>query len=346
MRQREQFRAGLIARAQLEEAEDEAIRDALRRQRVTGVDIVSDGEFRRDAWQTDISDALDGFAEDYPIQRRQLADGTTVTLEMHTKTIERRLHQRRPITAHEVVFLKENACAPFKVTMPSPNVVVWGSYAEGVSDKAYATRDELRQDLIPIYQAEVATLVAQGVRYLQLDEGFTRYGVPGWRDRMQAAGLNPDRCLADDIAAENAIYDSMDRHGVILGSHLCRGSRTTDRGTGDYDDLAESLFADLHVDRFLLEGDSGQLGSYEFLRFLPSDKTVVLGLVTTKSPDLENPDQLRHEIERASAHCSLDQLAISPQCGFGGSADNDFMSYEQQFVKLENLASVARSVWA
>jgi 5-methyltetrahydropteroyltriglutamate--homocysteine methyltransferase len=230
--------------------------------------------------------------------------------------------------------------------MPSPNAVVWGSYEEGSTGKVYPTRDELRQDLIPIYQAEVVALVSEGIRYIQLDEGFTRYGVPGWRESMQSAGLDPDEALATDLATENAIYDSVERNGVIFGSHLCRGSRTTTRGAGSYEDFAERLFAELHVDRFLLEGDAGQLGSYELLRFLPTTKTVVLGLVTTKYPDLEDPDQLRQAIEQAAERCSLEQLAISPQCGFGGSADNDFMSYEQQFVKLEHLANVARTVWA
>jgi 5-methyltetrahydropteroyltriglutamate--homocysteine methyltransferase len=345
MRARGQFRAGVITRAQLHETEDEAILDALRRQREAGLDIVTDGEFRRDAWQTDISDALDGFAAEYPIRQQRLPDGTTVTLEVHTKGIERRLRQVRRITAHEVDFLKANAGAPFKITLPSPNTVIWGSYQEGLTDKVYATRDALRRDLIPIYQAEVAALLSEGVQYIQLDEGFTRYGAPGWREGMQAMGLDPDQSLAIDIATENAIYDSVERAGVIFGSHLCRGSRTTTRGVGSYDDFAQRLFEDLHVDRFLLEGDAGQLGSYELLRFLPPSKTVVLGLVTSKYPGLENADELRREIERAATRCSLEQLAISPQCGFGGSADNDFMSYDQQFVKLENLSNVARASW-
>lgn len=344
MRAREQFRAGTIRREQLRESEDEAIRDALQRQQNTGIQILTDGEFRRDAWQTDISDALDGFEPEYPKRETRLPDGTLVTLEFHTKAVQRRLRQIRPITAHEVEFLKANTDAPVKVTLPSPNSVVWGSYQEGLTDKVYATRDDLRDDLIPIYQAEVAALVSEGVRYIQLDEGFTRYGAHAWRGNVQSAGFDPDEILAIDIATENAIYDSVDREGLIFASHLCRGSRTTARGAGDYDDLAERLFAELHVDRFLLEDDVGQLRP-ELLRFLPQDKTVVLGLVTTKYPDLEDPDELRQRIDQAARYCSLDQLAISPQCGFGGSADNNFMSYDQQFAKLHTVANVARTVW-
>jgi 5-methyltetrahydropteroyltriglutamate--homocysteine methyltransferase len=342
---REQFRAGTISREQLEDREDDAIRDALRRQQSTGIEVLTDGEFRRDAWQTGISDAVDGFEATYPKRKARLADGTTTTLEFHTKAIERRLRQLRRITVHEVEFLEANTDAPFKVTMPSPNAVLRGSYQPGVTDKAYPTRDDLRQDLVPIYQAEVAALVSEGVRYIQLDEGFTRYGVPGWREELQAEGLDPDDSLAADIATENAVYDCVNREQVIFGSHLCRGSRTTTRGEGGYDDVAERLFADLHVDRFLLEDDAGQLRP-ALLRFLPQSKTVVLGLVTSKSPELEDPSELRHQIEQAAQHCSLDQLAVSPQCGFGGSADNDFMPYDQQFSKLEAVANLARRIWA
>lgn len=344
-RTREEYRAGTITRDRLAEAEDAAIRDALERQRNAGVEVLTDGEYRRNAWQTDIPDAVEGFTPEYPIRTQQLPDGRSVTLEFHTKGVEGKLRQVRRITAHEADFLRATAAAAFKITMPSPNTIVWGSYQEGLTDKVYSSRDELRQDLIPIYQAEVAALVSEGVQYIQLDEGFTRYGTPGWRETLLARGLDPDETLAIDIATENAIYDSVRRGDVIFGSHLCRGSRTTTRGAGSYEDFAERLFAELHVDRFLLEGDAGQLGSYQILTSLPSDKTVVLGLVTTKYPELEDPGELRRQVEQAAKRCSLEQLALSPQCGFGGSADNDFMSYEQQFVKLENLGNVARSIW-
>lgn len=345
MEARRQFREGTITRKDLRDHEDAAIGDALARERAIGIDILTDGEFRRDAWQTDISDALDGFVSAYPRREQKLPDGSTVTLELHTKAIERKLSQVRRITAHEVGFLTDHAGGPFKITMPSPNVVIWGSYQEGVSEQAYPTRDDLRQDLIPIYQSEVAALVAEGVQYIQFDEGFTRYAAPGWREGLAAMGLDPDEAFTDDIATENAIYDAISHDGVTFGSHLCRGSRTATRGDGDYSDVAERLFTSLHVERFLLEDDAGQLGSYELLRFLPPEKMVVLGLITSKYPELEKPDEIRRKVDEAAKHCSLDQLAISPQCGFGGSADNNFMSYEQQFVKLANLADVAQSIW-
>jgi 5-methyltetrahydropteroyltriglutamate--homocysteine methyltransferase len=151
--------------------EDASIADAITRQLESGIEVLTDGEFRRDAWQTDVSDALEGFAAEYPVVRRTLADGTIEAIEMHTKPVEGRLRQ---ITEHEVYFLADHADAPYKITMPSPNMVAWGAYRPGLTDSVYPTRDDLRTDLIPIYQHELEALVADNVDYVQLDEGFIR----------------------------------------------------------------------------------------------------------------------------------------------------------------------------
>jgi 5-methyltetrahydropteroyltriglutamate--homocysteine methyltransferase len=229
--------------------------------------------------------------------------------------------------------------------MPSPHTTAWGSYQEGVSDKVYAGREEVFTDLIPIYQDEIRALVSEGVAYIQLDEGFTRYGRPEAREAMRSAGHDPEALLGRDIEVENACYAAAKGADVVLGSHLCRGSRTAARGGGDYEWLAERLFAELEVGRFLLEYDSEAVGGFEPLRFLPKGKTVVLGLVTSKSAALEDQDDLIRKIEQAAQFCSIEQLALSPQCGFGGSADNHFMTVEEQWTKLENIVETARRVW-
>jgi 5-methyltetrahydropteroyltriglutamate--homocysteine methyltransferase len=225
------------------------------------------------------------------------------------------------------------------MTLPSPHTTAWGSFKPGISDKVYADREEVFADLIPVYQREMVALADEGVSYIQLDEGFTRYGRPQARLAMQEAGDDPDALLQRDIEVENACYQAVAAGDVTLGSHLCRGSRTANRGDGDYEWLAERLFGALEVDRFLFEYDSDAVGGFEPLRFLPKGKTVVLGLVTSKDPVIEDQDSL------VSKYCSVDQLAISPQCGFGGSADNHFMSVDEQWRKLENLVEVARRVW-
>jgi 5-methyltetrahydropteroyltriglutamate--homocysteine methyltransferase len=342
---RAEYRLGEIDRSSLSELEDRLIVEALSRQRDLGMEVLTDGEFRRGAWQTDVTYALEGFSPEWPIVRNTLPDGSVVELEMHTKPLVGRLRKLRRITEHESSFLLANGGGPVKLTMPSPHTTAWGSYREGASDNAYATREEVFADLIPIYQDEIGALVGEGVAYIQLDEGFTRYGRPEAREAMKRAGDDPEALLSRDIEVENACYAAAKGADVILGSHLCRGSRTAARGSGDYEWLAERLFGELEVDRFLLEYDSEAVGGFEPLRFLPKGKTAVLGLVTSKDATLEDQDDLIRRIEQAANFCSIEQLALSPQCGFGGSADNHFMTVDQQWSKLENMVAAARRVW-
>jgi 5-methyltetrahydropteroyltriglutamate--homocysteine methyltransferase len=178
-----------------------------------------------------------------------------------------------------------------------------------------------------------------------MDEGFISYVNDNWREGLRAQGLDPEQELAADIAAENACWDLLPPERVARAMHICRGSRTTARGSGGYEWLAEHLFDQLHVDRFLLEYDSDLVGGFEPLRFLPKGKIVVLGLVTSKDPQLESEEQLLRRIDEAGKYAPLDQLAISPQCGFGGSADNAFMTPDEQWRKLERIVRVADKVW-
>jgi len=342
---RTKFRAGELSKEQLTEVEDRCILDALAHQRDVGIDVLTDGELRRDAWQTDITYALEGFEPEWPMVRQTLPDGSVVELEMHTKAIVAKLRQVRRIAEHEARFVLDHADGPVKMTLPSPHTTAWGSFKPGITDKVYADHEEVFADLIPVYRREMVALASEGVSYIQLDEGFTRYGRPQARLAMEEAGDDPDALLQRDIEVENACYHAIAGGDVVLGSHLCRGSRTANRGDGDYEWLAERLFGALDVDRFLFEYDSEAVGGFEPLRFLPKGKTVVLGLVTSKDPIIEDQDSLIAKIELASKYCSVDQLAISPQCGFGGSADNHFMSVDEQWRKLENLVEVARRVW-
>jgi 5-methyltetrahydropteroyltriglutamate--homocysteine methyltransferase len=342
---RSAFRAGQLNRQALRAAEDRAIVDALAHQVHAGMPVVTDGEFRRDAWQTDISDAVEGFVEHYPVVTRTLPDGQVVELEMHTKAVKDRLKAIRRITDAFLPFLREHATGSFKVTMPSPAMVSRGSFRIGLTDRVYPTRHALLSDLLPIYQAEMRALAAERVAYVQMDEGFIAYVRPDWRDELRAQGRDPEHELAADIAVENACWDLLPADQMVRAIHMCRGSRTTERGTGDYEWLAERLFDQLHVDRFLLEYDSDRVGGFEPLRFLPTGKTVVLGVVTSKDPRLEDEDDLLRRIDEAAGYAPVEQLAISPQCGFGGSADNAFMTPDQQWRKLELVVRVADRVW-
>ncbi len=339
------YRAGQLDHAALREREDRAILDALLQQQRVGMPIFSDGEMRRDAWQTDLPHAVDGFVDDYPIVRTTLPDGTVRDIEMHTRAVENTLHQKRRLTAEFLPFLQQHAPGPFKVTMPSPASASRNSYKAGLTERAYPTRFDLLRDLVAIYRDEMRALAGEGVAYVQLDEGFNSYVNPSYRATLERQGDDPEQWLAADIAAENACWDLLPAESVVRATHLCRGSRTVARGSGSYDWLAERLFAELHVERFLFEWDSDAVGGFEPLRFVPPGKTVVLGLVTSKSPELESPDALLRRIDEAATYIPLEQLALSPQCGFGGSADNAFMTLDEQWRKLELVVETARRAW-
>jgi 5-methyltetrahydropteroyltriglutamate--homocysteine methyltransferase len=345
---RDAFKAGSIDRDELRAHEDEAVRAALALQREAGMSIFTDGEMRRDAWQTVFSEAVDGFEQTYPVREYAEPDGKRIKLQMHTKAICGKLRQHRRLAQTDAEFLRTHAPGPYKITMPSPAAVARASYSAGVTDKAYPDRAALRAEITEIVTGEMKALAADGVPYIQLDEGFTAYGDPERLQRLTAEEDDPERALEADIAAENDCYDAARGNGVTLAMHLCRGSRAASkRGHGSYDWLAERLFGHLHVDRFLLEYDSERVGGFEPLRHMPKGKIGVLGLISSTDPRLEVADDLLRRIEAASGFCPIEQLAISAQCGFQGSGSRDgaHMSVDQQMCKLALLAAVARRVW-
>jgi 5-methyltetrahydropteroyltriglutamate--homocysteine methyltransferase len=316
----------------------------LQRQREIGLAVVTDGEFRRDAWMSDVSDALDGFAASYPVRATTLPDGSVIDVAYHSKPIVGKLRQRRRIAAHEAEFLAAHAGAPFKITIPSPNAI--GVVAgEDDAPTFYASREELLADLILIYQDELRALAGEGVPYVQLDQTLGRFSTEQARAALVSAGEDPAEAIAREVAVDNACFDAIAGTGVTTAKHFCRGSRTRSRGEGDYEWFGEHVFSELHVDRFLLEYDSEVVGGFEPLRYLPKGKVAVLGLVTSKYAELESQDELLRRIEEAARYCPVEQLAISPQCGFGGSAENNFMSVDEQWRKLDNMVQVADRVW-
>ena len=340
------YAAGRIELAQLQAREDQAILDVLDLQRQVGIDVFTDGEMRRDAWMSTLADAVDGFIDDYHIRHWHRSDGGTEDEPSRAKIAASPLRQRRRLTAQDASFLKQHAPGPFKITMPSPVAISNSGYKVGVTDQAYATRAEFLHALVAIVKAEIQALAADGVPYIQLDEGFSGYVGDAWREDLRRQGLNPEQTLEADIAAENACYDAAPRDRVTLAIHICRGnSKSRWSRSGGYDWLAEQVFSTLHVDRFLLEYDSDRSGGFEPLRFVPKGKTVVLGLVTTKQGQLERQDDLLRRIEEASTYAPLDQLALSPQCGFASVAEGNLLSMDDQRRKLELVVDTARKVW-
>ncbi len=330
---------------ELRAEEDHAIRQALEKQRQLGLDVLTDGEMRRGSWLTDMADAVDGFVS----QRVALEwKGPGGGVEGSTaNAVGAKLRKVRKMTGHEAPFLKKFAEGPFKVTLPAPSNFMLASYKAGITEKFYPTHADLLKDLAAIVRDDVAWLIAEGVQYIQFDAPYySHYLDPRQRQQMKQAGLNPDQELESAIAGDNTALQGVPRGGVTLALHVCRGnSRSRWYTEGGYDAIAEKLFGMLDVDRFLLEYDSERSGGFQPLRLVPRGKDVVLGLVTTKEPRLESPDELRRRIDEAARHVPLENLALSPQCGFASVAAGNLLSMDEQWRKLELVVETARKVW-
>jgi len=351
---------GRIPLEELRRIEDAAILQALELQRQAGIEVFTDGEYRRSSWAGDFSDSVDGYVEGKPPISFdwRMPDGTERASSeimrdiralpgQGSRVIGERLRQRRRLTAHESAFLKQHAAGPFKVTMPAASYVVARGYKPGITDKAYASRAAVLQDVVKIMQAEVQALVAEGVTYIQLDNPhYPDYIPDSRREQWRAIGIDPDRAIEEDIAADSACFEGIDRERVVRATHICRGNgRSAWHTQGGYDPIAEKVFGSLDADVFLLEYDTDRAGGFEPLRFIPKGKTVVLGLVTTKVGDLETKDDLLRRIEEASSYVPIEDLALSPQCGFASMSAGNLLTWDEQRRKLELVAATARAVW-
>ncbi len=340
------FTEGVISEEELRTIEDEAIIDILQMQHEVGIGIYSDGEMRRLAWMSGFADAVEGFTEGHRMMHWHNLDGSEEDEPSLSRVAGAKIRQVRRLTGDESSFLREHSPGPFKITMPSPVSVAASGYQVGVTDQVYADRAEFQKDVLDIVRAEMVALADEGVTYIQLDEGFTGYLGDYALYPVDLGGKTKEQALQADIEAENSLYDAVKREGLTLAMHVCGGnSRSRWAGTGGYAGMAEHLFNELHVDRFLLEFDSERAGSFEPLKYLPKGKVVVLGLITTKTGEMEDQEELLRRIDEASKHTPLDQLALSPQCGFASVADGNLLSEEEQRHKLELVVETARRVW-
>jgi 5-methyltetrahydropteroyltriglutamate--homocysteine methyltransferase len=339
------YAEGRLSAEALREVEDRAILDVLARQRQIGIDVLTDGEFRRGAFLTDLAEAVEGFvAERVILEWRGPGGGAEGSM---APVVGGRLRPRRLLTKHEADFLQAHAAAPFKITVPLPSQLAAVSYKPGVTDRVYPTRAELLAEFTALIRREVEALIDAGVPYIQLDGPFyTYYADPRMRDQLRQMGVDPDQAFEAAVAADTACLAGLQRPQTVLAVHLCRGnSRSRWIAEGGYDPIAEQLFGSLPVDAFLLEYDTPRAGDFTPLRFMPPGKTVVLGLVTTKEPRLESPDELRRRIDEAARYVPLENLALSPQCGFASTALGNLLTPDDQWRKLELVVTTARQVW-
>jgi 5-methyltetrahydropteroyltriglutamate--homocysteine methyltransferase len=334
-----------ISLEELRMKENQAIAQALQQQKRIGIDILSDGEMRRGSWLTDMADAVEGFVP----QRVELdwkgpgggREGSTAL------AAGAKLKKVRKLAGHEFPFLKKNAPGPFKVTLPAPSNFIVASYKAGVTDRFYPTYAEFLRDLVEIVRDDVQWLASEGANYIQLDAPYySHYLDPAQRERMKQSGRDPDAEFEQGIEGDNSCMKGIARDNLTLALHICRGnSRSRWYTEGGYDLIAEKLFSRLNVDTFLLEYDTERSGGFEPLRLVPRGKNVVLGLVTTKEARLESQDDLRRRIDEAARYVPLENLALSPQCGFASVAAGNLITDDDQFRKLELVVETARKVW-
>jgi 5-methyltetrahydropteroyltriglutamate--homocysteine methyltransferase len=339
-------RHGSAAPEVLRALEDRHILRVLERQHEIGLSVVTDGELRRKNFMSDLTDAVDGFDTGDAVARSWHGAGAPVSSV--TGIVVARLAQRRALTAAELPFLQRHASGPYKVTLPSATQFPAIAYKRGITDKIYPTHSDLLWDIAEILKAEMRALADAGVPYLQIDAPrYSYYIDPKWRAWLKTElGVEPDAALDEAVRVDNACFDAARRAGVTVAIHLCRGNnRSHWYAEGGYDAIAEKLFGELRVDRFLLEYDDERSGSFEPLRFVPRGKLVVLGLVSSKVAALESPEVLRRRIDEASRYVPLDELAISPQCGFASTMEGNLVTEDDQWAKLRLVADTARAVW-
>jgi 5-methyltetrahydropteroyltriglutamate--homocysteine methyltransferase len=351
---------GRLGEAELRAAEDEAIVTVLDVQRRAGLDVYSDGEYRRGMWITGLPAAVDGFGPGAMLNIRSWRGRALPYVPGQTGTrhaaaagqnppavIVDRLRPRRRITGVESAFLHAHAGGPYKITIPSPTWYLRG-YIPGTSDRVYPTPADALRDLTDIVHREVAALADEGVPYVQIDSirYVFDYTDEQRRREWQELGVDPDRAIDENIAADNAVLEGLSRAGITFGLHMCRGNnRSRWFAEGGYDRIAEKVFAGLQYDRFLLEYDSERAGGFEPLRFVPKGRTVVLGLISTKVAQLESQADLLRRLDEAARFVPIEQLALSPQCGFASVAAGNEISWDDQRRKLDLLVDTARRVW-
>jgi methionine synthase II (cobalamin-independent) len=344
-----QARSANVSNEQLSALEDKHVLRIIERQKDLGLKIFTDGELRRGNFMSDFNDAVEGIDEGVAVARTwQTGAGASPRPSMVPGTVVSKIKQTRRLTQHELDFLKQHSPGDIKMTLPTANQFPAIYYKKGVSDKVYSSHSAFLWDIVPIIKAEIQALVNDGAHYVQIDAPrYSYYIDPKWRSYIKnEMGLDPDQALDEAVRADNACLEGAKRSGVTLAIHLCRGNnRSQWYAEGGYDAIAEKLFGQLNVDAFLLEYESERAGTFAPLRFVPSGKTVVLGLVSSKLSEMESQDHLAKRIDEASKYVPPENLAISPQCGFASTMEGNLLTEDQQWQKLKLVVDTARKVW-
>jgi len=351
---------GKLSLEALRATEDREVRNAVRLQQELGLAVVTDGEYRRLNFQDSFGESVGGYdagkaslqfyeqrvAGSRPLQRWEIPNsgeerGTAVS---QRRPVVEKLHLVNNIPLEEYRFVSQVAEKPAKITLIGPDRI--SQRFDWQNSKAiYPSMDDFMADVVKIQRIMIRELVDAGCRYVQIDApGYTAYVDPPSLQAMRDRGEDPQENFSRSLQADNQVVEGFDN--VTFGIHLCRGNqRSMWHREGTYDDIAERLLNELRHDRFLFEYDTPRAGGFEPLRFLPQGKVVVLGLVSTKVPELEKIDDIKRRIEAASQYAPLEQLAISPQCGFSSDVVGNLIAEDDQKRKLELVVETSRQVW-
>jgi 5-methyltetrahydropteroyltriglutamate--homocysteine methyltransferase len=347
---RARFAAGELDAAELRGIEDAAIADVVRLQKDVGLRTATDGEFRRASWHMDFIYSINGISkvtDENIVVHFKNADGT-IDFTPAGLHVDGPLSIDEPIFGRDFGYLQsvvgEGQTA--KLTIPSPSMVHYRGGAAAIDPTVYPDEDSFWEALSAAYKQQVQGIAAQGCTYLQLDDTSLAYlNDPAQRAELAAQGRDAEHQHERYIRQINAALSGRPA-GLTVTTHMCRGNfRSSWVAEGGYDFVAEALFGGLEVDGFFLEYDDARSGGFEPLRFVPPGKRVVLGLVTTKRPQLEDKDQLKRRIDEAAKYVPLEQLCLSPQCGFSSTVEGNDLTRDEQIAKLNLIVETAREVW-
>jgi 5-methyltetrahydropteroyltriglutamate--homocysteine methyltransferase len=337
---------GKLPAAELRTLEDQEIREAVAMQERVGLRAITDGELRRFSWRDRFFERVDGFSKERVPSSFTFTDFSGEHVPSYpVPVVVARLQRRQAMTAEDFAFLKPLTRQTAKATLPAPSVNHFFSGDKSLEGSPYADRKAFFADVARIYRQEIADLAAAGCTYLQLDEvPAALLCDPRVGEVLRARGEDPQELIDDYFAAINAAIAERPR-GFVVALHLCRGNLGHGLASGGYAPVAQRLFQQLAVDGYFLEYDTDRAGGFEVLRFVPKNKRVVLGIISTKLRELEDVDYVKRRVAEAARYVDLDQLCLSPQCGFASGFATDRFTRDDQERKLAHLVRIAREIW-
>ncbi len=343
---RAKFQNNEISREELRSVEDAAITEVIKKQESVGLKSITDGEFRRTYFHTDFLQQLEGVTVSGGLQVKFHSKAGDVEFSPPRVSVTGKLRHVRDIQRADFDFLKGHTTQTPKVTIPSPTMVHFRGGRKAIDIESYPDMDEFFDDLAQVYRDEINSLYRAGARYIQLDDTNLAYLCdPQMRAGAKERGDDPDELPRTYAALINSVIDGRPAD-LTIGIHLCRGNfQSAWVAEGSYEPVADVLFNQMNVDAFFLEYDDERSGDFAPLRFVPPNKTVVLGLVTSKSGTLESADDLVKRVNEAAKYMPLENMCLSPQCGFSSTVHGNQLTHDQQWAKLEMIVNVARTVW-